>query len=237
MDIRAVVFDLDGTLVDSRRDLAAAVNSVRRERGLEPLPVARVVTFVGEGARKLVRRSLPESVDGPAFESAFERFLECYYHRCLDETRPYPGIESLLDALAGRYPLAVLTNKPERHTRKILAGLGLCRWLRFALGGDSLAVRKPDPGPLLETARRLGAEPPRVLMVGDSATDAETARRAGAPAVLVRWGFGRTEDLEGFDAVLRPAHPREVLGFLRAGDDPDAAEAPPTGVGRRRGRL
>lgn len=238
MDVRAVVFDLDGTLVDSRRDLAAAVNAVRRERGLDPLPVERVVTFVGEGSRALVRRSLPETVDGPDFEAAFRRFLERYDDLCLEETRPYPGIEGLLDSLTGRYPLAVLTNKPERHTRKILAGLGLCRWLRFALGGDSLAVRKPHPAPLLETARRLGAEPTRVLLVGDSATDAETARRAGVPVVLVRWGFGRAEELEGFDAVLRPDHPREIQSFLGAGEDgPDSRDDPASGVGRRRKRL
>ncbi|MFP3940383.1 MAG: HAD-IA family hydrolase [Thermoanaerobaculia bacterium] len=232
------MFDLDGTLVDSRRDLAASVNAVRRELGLEPLPVERVVAFVGEGARKLVRRSLPETVDGAPFESAFERFLECYYHRCLEETRTYSGIEGLLDALAGRYPLAVLTNKPERHTRKILAGLGLCRWLRFAVGGDSLAARKPDPVPLLETARRLGAEPSRVLLVGDSSTDAETARNAGVPAVLVRWGFGRPEELDAFDAVLRPTHPREILSFLGAGgESPESGRDSPPGAGRRRQRL
>lgn len=214
MEIAAVVFDLDGTLIDSRRDLAAAVNGVRGELGYEALPVARVVEYVGQGARNLVRRSLPGEVAGEDFEAAFARFLDLYYDGCLRETRPYPGIEDLLDALAGRLPLAVLTNKPERHTGKILKGLGLHTHLRCALGGDTLAVNKPHPDTLRETARRLGADPARTLLVGDSAVDAETARNAGAPAALVTWGFGTPQDLAPFQPVLRPETPEDLDRFL-----------------------
>lgn len=214
MEISAVVFDLDGTLVDSREDLAAAVNVVRRELGHDPLPVERVVEMVGEGARKLVRRALPEEVAGERFEDAFRDFLDRYYDACLERTRPYDGIEALLEAASGRLPVGLLTNKPERHTRKVLRGLGLDRWIGEAVGGDSLATKKPDPGPLLELARRLGTVPGSVLFVGDSATDGETARRAGAPLALVSWGFGKPADLAPFECVLRPSTPAEIVAWL-----------------------
>lgn len=214
MELSAVVFDLDGTLVDSREDLATAINAVRRELGYEPLPVARVVAVVGEGARRLVRRALPEEVVGEAFEAAFEEFLDRYFEVCLDRTRPYDGVEALLEAAAARLPLGLLTNKPERHTWKVLRGLGLDRWIGETVAGDSLATRKPDPEPLVELARRLGVEPGRVLFVGDRATDGETARRAGAPLALVGWGFGRSEELAPFDCVLRPESPAALAAWL-----------------------
>src|SRR6185503_3457436 len=111
-----VVFDLDGTLVDSRLDLAAAVNATRERLALPALSVDAVAAMVGEGARALLRRSLPETIGGDAFEAALALFLDLYFDRCLDETRAYPGIPELLAELAPRYPLAVLTNKPERHS-------------------------------------------------------------------------------------------------------------------------
>lgn len=214
MEIAAAVFDLDGTLVDSREDLAAAVNAVRRELGFEPLPVERVVEMVGKGARKLLRRTLPEEVDADGFEAAFRDFLDRYYDVCLDRTRPYGGVEALLEAAAARYPLALLTNKPERHTEKIVRGLGLDRWFGEVLGGDSLTTKKPDPEPLQELARRLGTDPGSVLFVGDSATDGETARRAGAQLVLVSWGFGKPDDLAPFECALRPERPAELAAWL-----------------------
>lgn len=207
--IDAVAFDLDGTLIDSREDLASGVNAVRLELGLAPLEVPRVVEMVGKGARRLVRRALPDEIEGESFERAYERFLALYYDRCLERTRPYPGVEELLERLDG-LPLAVVTNKPERHTEKVLRGLGLDRRLRFFLGGDSLPTKKPDPAPLVEAARRLGVPPARMLYVGDSETDGETARRAGCPLVLVRWGFGSEEELAPFDCVLRAERPAEI---------------------------
>lgn len=222
--VEAVAFDLDGTLIDSREDLASGVNAVRRELALPSLPVPRVVEMVGKGARNLVRRALseenPEPPEGEAFERAFGRFLDLYLDRCLERTRPYPGIGELLDALAGDgerhgLPMAVVTNKPERHTGKILRGLGLDRRFRFFLGGDGLPVKKPDPAPLHEAARRLGVAPERLLFVGDSETDAETARRAGCPLVLVTWGFGTADELAPYDCVLRARRPAEIVDLLR----------------------
>lgn len=220
--IAAVAFDLDGTLVDSRADLASAVNAVRREIDLPPLGLERVVGMVGKGARRLVRRALPEEIDGEDFERAFGRFLDLYYDRCVDATRPYPGIEAMLAALAAfeaadePLSLAVVTNKPERHTAKVLGGLGLERRFPVVLGGDSLSERKPDPAPLLEAARRLRVPAGRLLFVGDSETDGETARRAGSPLALVTWGFGSREELAGFDCVLRPEAPDELVAWVHA---------------------
>jgi phosphoglycolate phosphatase len=197
---RGVVFDLDGTLVDSRRDLASAVNATRERLALPPLQVTQVEAMVGEGARLLVRRALPSSVDGEELERALAVFLELYFERCLDATTVYPGMAELLAELAARGPVALLTNKPERHSRKILAAFGLDRWLAPILGGDSLPVRKPDPGGLLAIAAGWGRELDGVVLVGDSAIDAQTAVAAGAPLVLVEWGYGRPEQLASFAA-------------------------------------
>lgn len=208
--IGAVVFDLDGTLIDSRRDLAAAVNRVREERGFEPLPVDEVVAMVGRGARVLVRRALPESVGGSDFDRAFQRFLDVYLDRCLEETAPYDGVEAMLERLGGRLPLGLLTNKPERHTRKILDGLGLAGRFREVVAGDTLSTKKPDPAGLRHLATPLETPVERTLFVGDSTTDAETAAAAGARLALVRWGFGTAEELAAAEAELRPETPREL---------------------------
>ena len=225
--VRAVVFDLDGTLIDSRRDLARAVNVLREEMDLRPLGVERVVSFVGHGVKRLVERALEDGSEGfdPAGfdpDRAVARFLEIYYGRCLETTVPYPGVPEMLARLDEGFPLALLTNKPERHTRKILARLdGLVRALgergsrlRAVIGGDTLATRKPDPEGLLRIAGELGLPVERVLMVGDSAIDGATARAAGAPLALVRWGFGSDEELAAFEPVLRLATPGELVSAL-----------------------
>lgn len=209
-----VVFDLDGTLVDSRRDLAAAVNATRERLDLSPLPVDEVAAMVGEGARMLLRRALPEAVDGDAFEAALALFLDLYFERCLDETTVYPGVASVLGSLAGRLPLAVLTNKPERHSRRILEGLDLAHFFSVLIGGDSLGARKPDPAGLRAIAGRWHTRPERLLMVGDSGIDASTAAAAGTPVALVAWGYGRPEGLRGFQA-WRIESPAELLAGLQ----------------------
>jgi phosphoglycolate phosphatase len=184
-----IVFDLDGTLVDSRPDLATAVNATRQGLGLPPLPVAAISDMVGEGARVLLRRALPDEVAGPAFEGALGTFLDHYYDCCLDATRAYDGIAEAVAALAARYRLAVLTNKPDRHSRKVLAGVGLLPAFEAVVGGDTLPARKPDPAGLAVLAQLWGTSPARLLLVGDSAIDAATARAAGAGLALVEWGF------------------------------------------------
>jgi len=208
----AVVFDLDGTLIDSRRDITTAINRTRSELGLPPLALEQVVTMVGEGARRLIERALPERPD--QVDQALQRYLEHYWKVCLDTTRPYPGIAEMLAALADRYPLALLSNKGEALSRHILDGLGLSRFFRETLGGDSLATRKPDPTGLRLLAERLKTPAERLLLVGDTWIDAETARNAGCAFALVEWGFPRPPKLDGVKADLRVATAGELAAAL-----------------------
>ncbi len=210
-----VVFDLDGTLVDSRRDLATAVNRLREELGLQALQVEQIQAMVGEGARVLVERALADA-QTPALSAprALERFLVHYDACCLDTTAAYPGIAGLLRGLAPRLPLAILTNKPERMARKILDHLGLLSFFRLLVGGDSLAARKPDPAGMLHIARALGYPPGDLVLVGDSRFDAETARAAGCRLLLVEWGYGKGADLAAAAASIRVATVRDLSARL-----------------------
>jgi phosphoglycolate phosphatase len=209
-----IVFDLDGTLVDSRLDLAAAVNATRERLGLAALPVDAIAAMVGEGARTLLRRALPESIDGAAFDDALALFLDLYFDRCLDATRAYPGIADLLTALSPRFPLAVLTNKPERHSRRILEALGLARYFDPLIGGDTLPVRKPDPGGLVHIAAHWATAAPRLLLVGDSDVDVATAQAAGSPLALVSWGFGALDRRAAAGTAWQLDLPADLLARL-----------------------
>lgn len=185
-----VVFDLDGTLIDSRRDLADSANALIEERGGAPLAVGTITTMVGEGAAVLVRRALTAAGLDPDEPSALPRFLELYDERLLVHTRPYDGIPGALAAIGQRARLAVLTNKPQRHSEAVLKGLDLGGRFAWIIGGDTTFGRKPAPAGLLELARRAAADIHDVLLVGDSAIDLRTARAAGSRICLVRYGFG-----------------------------------------------
>ncbi len=200
--LRLVVFDLDGTLVDSSTDVANATNALIREFGGATLPVQRIVGMVGEGAPLLVRRALAASGLDPETAGALPRFLALYEERALEHTRPYDGIPAALDWLVSRVALAVLTNKPIAATGHILAGLGLARYFRDTIGGDSPFGRKPDPAGLLHLARAHGVAPGDTLMVGDSVVDRDTARAAGTRICLARYGFGIPGDQLGPDDLL-----------------------------------
>jgi phosphoglycolate phosphatase len=189
---RLVVFDLDGTLVDSSRDLATGVNrALRRVAPLAPsLPEEVVRSFIGSGARILITRSLAAAGLTHPVDEVLPVFLEEYARCLLDETRLYPGAEEALDGLGGR-TLAVLTNKPGDMSRTILAGLGVGdRFFRIYGAGD-VETRKPDPGGLLRIASEAGIEPGAAVMVGDSAVDVRTGRAAGTLTVGVTYGFDR----------------------------------------------
>ena len=186
-----VVFDLDGTLVDSRRDLADSANALIAEHGGVPLDVDRVAGMVGEGAALLVRRALAAAgVGRNDLGTALTRFLELYDERLLVHTRLYDGTGNALDALRQRTPLAVLTNKPQQHTERVLAGVGIAAYFRWVIGGDTPHGRKPDPAGLNYLMEMADSTPDDTLMVGDSAIDLRTARAAGVRCCLVRYGFG-----------------------------------------------
>jgi phosphoglycolate phosphatase len=231
MSRRAILFDLDGTLIDSSGDLATAVNAVRAEHGLAPHPVALVQTMVGEGGRLLLRRALlellsplPESAADALVESLFASFIALYDAVCLETTRLYPGLEELLRSWAARLPLAIVTNKPERLSRKIVGGLGISASFLDVIGGDTLATRKPDPAGILALCERLGVAPgpERVLLVGDSHIDAEAAARAGVAWGRVLWGYGRPRGLESFAPVFAATSAAELSAGIERWLSPTA---------------
>lgn len=213
-----IVFDLDGTLIDSRRDLADAANALIVEHGGQSLPVDEITAMVGEGAPLLVRRALKAA--GLAREDvgpALRRFLELYDERLLVHTRPYEGTRDAVKALAARGPLAILTNKPQRPTEAILEGLGLTPCFRWAIGGDTDLPRKPDPGGLVHLMAQAGTTAADTIMVGDSAIDLRTARAAGTRVCLVRYGFGfRTAERELRGDELIAESPGDLAGLLTA---------------------
>jgi phosphoglycolate phosphatase len=207
--IRAILFDLDGTLVDSAPDLATAVNAMLAELDRPPVAEERVRAWVGNGARRLVKRALTGRMDGEPpgdlFEQAFPRFLSHYQRHLCDASQLYAGVADALGELRRRgLALGVVTNKPERFIGPLLAGLGIAQDFAVVVGGDTLAQKKPDPAPLLYAAQRLDAAPAQTLMVGDSRNDVLAARQAGMPVVCVPYGYNHGEDirLTAPDAVV-----------------------------------
>ena len=198
-----LMFDLDGTLIDTSKDIAAAMNHVLRREGLAPLPAERVVQFVGHGVRRLIQRSmetLGASVDGRE-EEMYEAFVAWYRRHMLDTTRPYPGVIETLRRLEDR-PMAIVTNKPAGPSREILEGLGVARFFSAVVGGDSLDRRKPDPLPVTHLLERFGVAPGRALLVGDTAVDIRTARAAGARSCAVTYGYAYQDDLSWADYTI-----------------------------------
>lgn len=214
--LRLIVFDLDGTLIDSRRDLADATNLLLLELGASPLPVETVAALVGEGAALLVRRALDAAGLTVDPDRALARFLELYDDRLLVHTVPYDGVADALERLARSLPLAVLTNKPSRATSAILDGLGLTPYFRAVVGGDTPLGRKPDPAGLLSIVRDAGASAETTLFVGDSPIDLQTARNAGCRICVARYGFGFSfadGDLRGDELAID--RPEEIVRSAR----------------------
>jgi phosphoglycolate phosphatase len=181
--LKLLVFDLDGTLADTRLDLAASVNAALDAAGLAPLPVEAIVGFVGDGARNLLTRSLAAAgiaqPNPEALASALSAFLSHYQQHCLVATAAYPGLDAALDGLSA-YRMAVLTNKPAAPARAILAGLGLARHFAHVFGGDNPYGQKPEPAALRKLMELEGARPEATVMIGDGVQDLRAARRAGS---------------------------------------------------------
>ena len=202
-----IVFDLDGTLVDSRRDLADSVNALLADLGSEPLSEGLIGTMVGDGARQLVERALKAAGAKADPAAALVTFLDLYDERLLVHTRPYAGTVDLLTALEQRgLRRAVFTNKPQTAAERVLAGLDLARWFDAGVvGAEGVHPRKPDPAGLLALARDAGVDIARTLLVGDASQDVETARRAGAGMAVARYGFGfptASATLDGTEIVI-----------------------------------
>jgi phosphoglycolate phosphatase len=219
---RAVLFDLDGTLVETRDDIATAVNLVLRERKLPPMSVEAVSEHVGRGARVLVTRCLVAAgVAGPTEEQiqdAYGTFARAYADHLLDTSYVYAGVPALLERLARPgCALAIVSNKPEGLSRQLIDGLGLLGSFRLIVGGDTFDVRKPDPRPLLYTLEKLGAGAGEAAMVGDSVVDVEAARAAGMAAAAVTWGFGARGALAAAQPDFLAETPEELGEWLEGG--------------------
>jgi len=201
--MRAVVFDLDGTLVESAPDLHAAASLMLEERGLPAPTLAQVTSFVGNGVPKLVERCLDAAgfSGGPEGRAeALARFMAHYSAAPIERTRPFAGVEAMLEALSERhYALGICTNKPAGMAEQVLEGLGLAAYFASVVGGGTLPVLKPDPAMLVHCITELGASVGEALFVGDSEADEATAKAAGVPFVLYSGGY-RKKPVEAFDA-------------------------------------
>lgn len=207
--MKLAVFDLDGTLVHSAPGIAAALSRALAPRGHAPFDAAEVAPLLGDGARVLLERAL--AARGAAPDAALlDPFVAELEAQGAAASAPYAGIEAALDALAAAgWRAAVCTNKPARAARALLATLGLAPRFALVLGGDSLAVRKPDPGHLRGVLDALGAAPGEAVMIGDHANDIAAARGAGVPSVFAAWGYGTDTG-----ADLLAATPAALPGLL-----------------------
>jgi phosphoglycolate phosphatase len=198
---RAIIFDLDGTLVDSAEDLRAALNRLLGELGLRAVETNEIKGMIGDGVLKMVERALVATGGDPKQSAALQpRFLELYLPNSANLTRCFPGVAETLDVLHRKdFRLAVVTNKPVAATNSILRALSLSDFFQAVVGGDSVEQRKPHPAPLLEAARRLAVDVSETLMVGDNIHDVEAAHAAGMRCVAVNYGYHHRPPSE-FDA-------------------------------------
>lgn len=201
-----LIFDLDGTLVDTRQDLTNSVNYVRKIFGLSELPLAEVMRYVGDGVHKLMERSL-QSEDPGMIEDAIQIFARHYREHCLDFSTLYEGAREVLDHFRAK-KMAVISNKPDEFTLAILKGLGVDHYFNIILGGDSQPELKPSPAPILHILKELAAPPERAVIIGDGTTDIESGKRAGVHTCAVTYGYRSR-------VALAPAKPEFMIESLR----------------------
>jgi phosphoglycolate phosphatase len=218
-----LIFDLDGTLIDSLPDVVAASNRLLAEAGRRSIDRAEGAAMVGEGAAPLIER-LFEATGDPAeaaeVPALVERFVGFYRDHPADETIIYPGVIETLEALAAHHvPMGICTNKPHEMSMLVMAALGLDRFFSSVIGGGAISVKKPDPAHLLAVVEAMGADPETCVFVGDSPTDVETARRADIPVIAVSYGYSRVPPTElGADCLID--HFADLLPALDRGMGP-----------------
>ena len=183
-----LIFDLDGTLVDSKKDLAASVNHVRSSFGLATISEQEISGFIGDGAQMLIQRALGPAVTGSDVQAGLQLFLSYYRDHMLDQSVLYPGVSSILRRLSD-CRLAVLTNKPIRFSRMMLEGLGILRHFAAVYGGNSFERKKPDPVGIFQILTDTNGKIEQTWMIGDSAVDVMTGRHAGVRTCGVSWGY------------------------------------------------
>jgi phosphoglycolate phosphatase len=200
--VRALIFDLDGTLIDSQRDLVDATNAMLRELARGELPPATISGYIGHGAAKLCASALGPGATAAQQAEALQIFLGHYAAHKLDYTRAYPGVPEALEEFSQAHmPMAVLTNKPTQMSVQILEGLRLGQYFSVVYGGDSFAAKKPDPAGVHKILEQFSVAPRDTLFIGDSEVDVQTARNADTIAVTVNHGFGQHD---------RAAHPADL---------------------------
>lgn len=209
-----VIFDLDGTLIDSSKDLAISMNATREHFGMPPLDPALIYSYVGQGAAVLIRRALGPEASEEMVQRGLKFFLKFYRAHALEHTELYPGIrESIGELSANGHKLAVLTNKPARISFDIVGALGLDQHFLRVYGGDSFLSKKPDPIGIKTLMEDAQAGPSETLMVGDSGVDVQTARNAGVRSCGVAWGFQpEAFEIDTPDVIIR--HPSELLTLV-----------------------
>lgn len=217
---RLVLFDLDGTLVDSAPDIANAANQALRDIGRAPRSNAEIRTFIGNGAACLIHRCLSgarEAKANPTLHEATYRRFQTHYAACLlDRTTLYPGVLETLECLASQQVLlGCVTNKPARFTQPLLAGLGLSRYFAVTVSGDTLPHKKPDPAPLLTAAQHCAVTAEHTVMVGDSLADLAAARAAGMRIFCVSYGYPAEVDLRQHHPDAYVAQMRDILALLQ----------------------
>jgi phosphoglycolate phosphatase len=216
--IKLLLWDLDGTLVDSEQDLAEAINAMLRHLKRSELPIEVVASYIGDGASMLVRRALGDPQDEPFVHSALEYFMRYYREHALDHTLVYPGVLETLKAIAAHSTLqmAVLTNKPIGPTRTICDGLGLSGFMTQIYGGNSFPTKKPDPHGARALLQEYNALPTEAIMIGDSQNDVLTANNAGMFSIGVSYGLSpESLEIHPPDVMIdRPGELLEVLGLV-----------------------
>jgi phosphoglycolate phosphatase len=212
----AVLFDLDGTLVDSAPDLAGAGNDMRVQRGLEPLAFERFRPHVGSGARGMVGIALQVTPDDDAYAALRDEFLDRYAARLTRESRVFAGMQPVLAAFdAGLLRWGIVTNKASRFTMPVVHALGLAARAAVVISGDTTPHAKPHPEPLLEAARRMGVKPAQCVYVGDDLRDVQAGRAAGMRTVVAAWGYlGMGEPIASWQADAVIEQPQELLQWL-----------------------
>ena len=217
--VHAVLFDLDGTLVDSALDLGGAGNDLRERRGLPPLPLEVFRPLTGTGARGMLRVALGTTPEDADFEALKDEYLAIYATRLTRLTRVFDAMAPVLDALdAAALPWGIVTNKHSRFAEPVVAGTGLATRSRVLVCGDTTARAKPFPDPLLEAARRLAVDPAHCLYVGDDLRDIQAGRAAGMGTAAAAWGYlGDGEPIEAWGADHLARTPAGLLGVLQPG--------------------
>lgn len=211
---QVLLFDFDGTLLDSRKDLANAVNHARNRLGLEPLPVSLIASYIGNGVDVLLKKALHE-VDDETRRIAKGYFKSHYEVHCTDETRLYPGVREVLDTFKNR-KLVLVSNKPQEFCHQIMEAVDIDHYFTLIMGEESCPTKKPDPGPILEALRQLNCPKEAACMIGDWTTDVEAGKKAGVHTIACLYGIGKVEEVKKAGPEFLAPTPLDIITIIQS---------------------